>query len=185
MFKRKRNPGLVVVIDNTDRLSPLWRAGTWVNRTRRDIRARSRADALEQLAAESLNDPITQVHWWGHGDDGEPRIAGQGLDLDFLAALQVVVPTIEAHWWRMCEVHKGAIGRAFALDVVRATGAASVGHTKIVAAPNPLEQAGYSAYTPELLHAGVFPGWRNNGLPSVSTLRMEIDWAKALAWRNL
>ena len=163
--------GLVVLYDDQDRLSPFWRLGRHVNRTRRDIAVTSWDEAYERLAAADAKECVRELHVWGHGSRGKPKIAKQGVDLD---ALFAAVPDLGLVWWRSCSVHKGPRGCAFAGQVAR-RGAISVGHTEVISAPLFWRQRSICAYTPEEYARGVTPHWEDGRrLRGVSTFRMKV-----------
>ncbi len=171
-------PGLrVLVYDTTERgapyLSAWWALGSLISGADVVVGADTWADAYDRL--HELSQPVDLVSVWGHGTAGKPVIAGRTVDLVQLGqALRTIRPT-GAVWWRSCEVHRGAAGHAFARAVTERLGCASVGHTAVVSAPNPLVQRGICALRP-----GETPWWPldGRGLPSCSTLRMSVPaWA--------
>ncbi len=137
--------GRVILYDNTDKLTPFWRAGSLISGTPRDLPATSWEHAYDLLAEEQARSPIRELQVWGHGYAGRPMIAGRSVSLRRLAA---ACPTLDLVWWRSCDVHRAARGRAFAEAASRILEAVVVGHTVVISKPWPLHHRRICALRP-------------------------------------
>lgn len=164
----KRAP-VVVVWDNTDALSWIWRLGSTIDRTRHSYGVASWEEAIQviDMVYASFAEPV-DVQVWGHGNDGRVYIAGHHLPLDAFA--DVLQGKVRQFWARSCETIRGSVGKKWALSFVRATGATYIGHAVVTNAPNPLWQGRCAALKPRQL-----PWWADDGsdLKGCLTTRMK------------
>lgn len=150
-------------------LSWLWKLGVSFSGADLVFPVSSWEEMYDRLAELEVIDDI-QV--WGHGRPGGPLIAGRHPDLVMLAAsLAGKTTPATTLWWRSCDVHRGAVGHAFARRVSLLLDVVSVGHCAVISWPNPLIQKAICALRPE-----ESPWWPEDGigLKSVLTTTMRV-----------
>lgn len=138
----------VMLFDTTaGALSTLWSAGRSLGRFDAVLPVRSWDEALDALAALP---PVAELQFWGHGRAGAPLIDGRPLLSlrSFGAAARFAQVPGAVVWWRACDVFSRGAGVDFALNATRLTGAAHVGHTRVVSWPWPVCQSGGYALRP-------------------------------------
>ena len=150
----------LLVYDRTDRLSPVWAAGSRLYRTLGRIDAahgtESWDDALSWLA--SHEEPIREIQYWGHGKWGRVLVGGDGFDAESLtgrhagaiAAIRERLAPDALVWFRTCETFGAYAGHDFAQRLSDTLGARVAGHTYIIA----YQQSGLHGLAP-----GTRPTW--------------------------
>jgi len=165
-------PGTVLVYDTTERQAPWlsrwWSLGSLISQSETVVPAASWADVYLALGEHEGDVDLLQV--WGHGNDGTPLIGGRTVSLGDLSSALQRTPATEV-WWRSCEVHRGIAGQRFAERAVDILGCRSVGHCKVISAPNPLRQSAICG-----LYPGQTPWWPVDGagLPGVWLTEMRV-----------
>lgn len=137
----------VIIWDNVDGLSWIWRLGSTIGKTpfTYGVRNWDAAIAAIDMVYATVGEPI-DVQIWGHGNDGKVYIAGKHLPLDRFA--DELNGKIREFWARSCETIKGRVGQQWAIDFVREVGATYVGHAVVTNWPNPLWQGRIAALRP-------------------------------------
>lgn len=134
----------VLLYDNTQGyLTFFWWLGRFLARWDAVISASSWDDAIDQLA--KVPGPIKELQFWGHGLSGQPMINGEALghkDERFAVACRFKRVTEPVIWWRACCTFARGRGIQWALDMCNLTGAAQVGHTRVISWPWPIFQSG-------------------------------------------
>jgi hypothetical protein len=166
-------PLRLLVFDRTCRgprllpgLSHAWSAGSHLYRGLGRLDAGFGADsweqALEWLADHGGGAPIAEIQFWGHGNWGNVRLAGEVLDHAALAPghhLQPALARVRARllpgeqglwWFRTCETFGTAAGHDFARAWTRWFGCRAAGHTHVIG----FWQSGLHALLP-----GAEPHW--------------------------
>jgi hypothetical protein len=154
-------------------LSHAWRAGRTLygalGRIDAACGATSWAEALDWLGSHAADQRIAEIQYWGHGNWGNARLAGEVLDAGALAPGHVhqsrlrrvadrLLPAAEGlFWFRTCETFGTARGQAFARAWSRFFGCRAAGHTHVIA----FWQSGLHSLLP-----GQDPAWpADEGLP--------------------
>jgi hypothetical protein len=146
----------VIVFDRTcvwtrGHLSPLWSAGAGL------YRALGRIDAVRGVASwdealtwlESLDRPIGELQYWGHGRWGCALVERDVLDAASiergrLVGLRAQLAPAALVWFRTCETLGAARGIAFAERLADFLGARVAGHTYVIG----FHQSGLHAIDP-------------------------------------
>lgn len=161
------HPLRLLVYDATDRLTPAWRAGSWLYRRlgRIDLAhpATSWAGALDWLATVRAGEPIGEIQFWGHGHWGQALIArtdvldasatepGHPLHATLMRIRMRLIPGGRAlWWWRTCETYGARAGHDFAVRWTRMLDCTTAGHTYVIG----LWQSGLVVLRP-----GETPAW--------------------------
>ena len=145
-------------------LTLTWRLGGWLYRMwgRLDgvYGASSWAEALHWLATYRSERSIAEVQFWGHGNWGCAKIAGESFDVGILSAadprkeeLDQVRDRYEAQglwWFRTCETFGRPVGHEFARRFADYIGVRVAGHTYVIH----WAQSGLHSLTP-----GESPNW--------------------------
>ncbi len=127
-------------------LTFVWRVGGWLYRQlgRLDAvyGAASWAEALDWLARYQDGCMLAEVQFWGHGNWGCAKIAGERFDVDMLdpedlrhGELVRVRDrfTPDGLWWfRTCETFGRPVGRSFARRFADFLGVRVAGHTYVI-----------------------------------------------------
>ncbi|MFT3699410.1 MAG: hypothetical protein QM831_40050 [Kofleriaceae bacterium] len=139
----------VVVFDNVDRLSILWRNGVRLYRRLGHIDAFLGVSNWSEAFAwlQSL-DRIDELQYWGHGKWG---LAYAGDDVwDASTKVELPLGPDPLIWFRTCETFGAHAGHAFARSLADQTGARVAGHTHIIG----VNQSGLHGLMP-----GATPDW--------------------------
>jgi hypothetical protein len=147
-------------------LSHAWGAGQHLyrglGRLDAGFGAASWDQALGWLADQGGDAPIAEVQFWGHGNWGNVRLAGEILDRTALAPghrLQPALARVRARmlpgeqglwWFRTCETFGTTAGHDFARAWTRYFGCRAAGHTHVIG----FWQSGLHALLP-----GAEPHW--------------------------
>jgi hypothetical protein len=75
---------------------------------------------------------LTELQIWGHGQPGEPLIAGKPMTPAFIRRVQVSVNPDSLVWFRSCSVFFGATGRVFAERTANELSCRIAGHTHVI-----------------------------------------------------
>lgn len=128
-------------------LTLTWQVGGWLYRVwgRLDAvyGASSWAEALNWLATYQDGRSIDEVQFWGHGNWGCAKIAGESLDEHIiepddprheeLRRVKTRLSGPDALWWfRTCETFGRAIGQRFAQRWAHFLGTRVAGHTYVI-----------------------------------------------------
>lgn len=102
------------------------------------------ADALDWLIHRGAEQPIQQIQYWGHGNFGCAKLAGERLDEEALDPGHPLHPRLQAlrdrllpggralFWFRTCETFGGPEGHAFARAWTRFFRCRAAGHTFVI-----------------------------------------------------
>jgi len=147
-------PLRLMVFDRTCRgrgwlpgLTASWQVGATLYRALQRLDASrgvsSWEEALEWLASYQPGAQVSEIQFWGHGQWGCARVAGQALDRSALAeshplhkrlvaVRKRLLPSESLWWFRTCETFGAAEGQAFARDWTRFLGCRAAGHTYVI-----------------------------------------------------
>src|SRR5262245_14382392 len=128
-------------------LSDAWYAGSLLYRARSRfdhcLGARSWDEALAWLAGIERQRPVERVQYWGHGRWGRVLLAGEALDIDWLAKSHPQAAPLDglrdrltdraSFWFRTCETFGARPGHTFAQAFSERLGCRAAGHTFIIA----------------------------------------------------
>jgi hypothetical protein len=147
-------------------LTDAWRAGSRLygalGRLDAACGAQSWAEALDWLGGFQPEARLAEIQYWGHGNWGNARLAGEVLDEralerghphhDRLARIAGrLLPGAEGlFWFRTCETFGTGRGLAFARAWTRFFGCRAAGHTHVIG----FWQSGLHSLLP-----GAEPGW--------------------------
>jgi len=93
---------------------------------------------------------LATLQIWGHGQPGEPLLAGKPMTPAFMRRVQVGVSPTSLVWFRMCSVFFGAKGQAFAERTANELNCRTAGHSHVI---GPWQSGLYS------LKPGQTPSW--------------------------
>ncbi|MEJ7596561.1 MAG: DUF4347 domain-containing protein [Kofleriaceae bacterium] len=169
----------------TDRgggLSRVWSAGSTLYRGLRRVDAvRGVASWDEALAwLGSIEQPIAEVQYWGHGKWGSALVADDVLDVSSLttrrAALEAVRERLAPDalvWFRTCETFGAEPGIDFAERLADFLGARVAGHTHLIG----FHQSGLHG-----LHPGVRANWSPDEGLAEGTTRSPTRARRSAPW---
>lgn len=161
----------LMIFDRTDRgrrglpgLSSAWRAGATLYRGlgRLDVCAgvSEWGQALDWIIDHEPEQPIAEIQFWGHGNWGTAKIAGNPLDIRALAsghehhrrlcAIRDRLAPGALWWFRTCETFGADRGHDFAKRWTEFFGCRAAGHTYVI---------GYWQSGLHSLRAGDAPDW--------------------------
>jgi hypothetical protein len=179
----------LMVFDRTcGALTASWHAGglLYALLGRLDARkgVRSWPEALAWLGEVRPGEPIAEIQFWGHGNWGCAKVAGEPLDVSALspthpwhAALQTIRGRLvgpDALWWfRTCETFGRREGHRFAREWTDFFQCRAAGHTYLIGP----WQSGLHALAP-----GQAPDWsQDEGLPRGESAPRQALWSSPRA----